>query len=352
MKPSGRVTAALAAAAVALALAVGVPAQGATATAWRLVFTKHYGPASNFSGYGPGLAFSKTDAWAFGGSDLSGGTAPVGVPVAEHWDGTAWQGSAMPAGATDTVEAASADSASDIWAVTYLGGYILHWNAAGWSVSRHVTGGGQLTGVTAISPTDVWVFGGGGFLGGLGTWHFNGSTWTHVTGAAGLEEASALSASNIWAVGSASVPEDSIWHYNGTTWRPTNAAALKGLSFKGILAVSATSIWAAASPASGRAVGFLVHFNGSRWAKVIPPWSITLSLIAPDGQGVLWLQAPASPGKFWLVHRSATGQWSRTEVTLDTGGSAVPVPIPGTASWWGIGRKDGTTGSNAATWSS
>jgi hypothetical protein len=48
---------------------------------------------------------------AFGGSDLAGGTARAGVPIAEHWDGTAWRGSALPMGVTDRIKAVSADSA-------------------------------------------------------------------------------------------------------------------------------------------------------------------------------------------------------------------------------------------------
>jgi hypothetical protein len=352
MKLSYRAAVVLGSAAT-IALVVSMPAQGATASTWRLVLSKHYGAAANFSGYGPGFALSKTDAWAFGGSDLSGGTAPSGVPVAEHWNGTAWRGSALPAGVVGNVEAASADSASDIWAVTYLGGSILHWNGTSWSVSKQVSGGGQFTGVTAISRADVWVFGGGGYLGGLGTWHFNGSTWTQITSANGLARASALSASNIWAVGSVSAPEDSIWHYNGTTWRHVTATALNGLSFGGVLAVSATSIWVAPLPTSaGSKEDFLLNFNGRRWIRVSPPWTIAPSPVASDGHGGLWMYAADSSGKFWLVHRAATGQWSRSEIILGTGGAGGPTPIPGTASWWAFGAKIGATNSNAAIWSS
>ena len=66
----------------------------------------------------------------------------------------------------------------DIWAVSYAGGYVVHWNGAGWRVAKCWRQHGVLSGVTALSPADVWVFGttAGGFR-GLGTWHFNGRTW-------------------------------------------------------------------------------------------------------------------------------------------------------------------------------
>src|SRR5215472_14103243 len=202
MKLPHRAAAALGATltATAVSLAVAVPAEAAT-PGWRVVFSKHYGAATNFSGYLTAVAPSKLSLWAFGGNDISGGSPEI--PVAEHWNGTAWSSSALPAAVTSSaqssIEASSASSPTDIWTVTQFGGFVLHWNGA-WSVATQIPGSGQLTGVTAISSTNVWVFGSGGFTGGLGTWHYNGSTWTQQTGnAAGIASASALSASNIWA---------------------------------------------------------------------------------------------------------------------------------------------------------
>jgi hypothetical protein len=80
-----------------------------------------------------------------------------------------------------------------------LGEAVLRWNGHRWSVAKswHVGGRVELTGVTALSPTDVWVFGSGGFAPGLGTWHYNGHTWKHITqgAAVGITMASAVSSS-------------------------------------------------------------------------------------------------------------------------------------------------------------
>ena len=62
-------------------------------------------------------------------------------------------------------------------------------------MAKHLGGDGELTGVVALGPSNVWVFGGSGFGPGLGTWHFNGRSWSQWHGnAVGLQGGSALSA--------------------------------------------------------------------------------------------------------------------------------------------------------------
>jgi hypothetical protein len=332
----------------ALMLTAGVPAQAAT-TGWHVVFTHHYGSPNNSSGYLTVIAPASGDAWAFGGTDLSGATS--GAPVAEHWNGTAWKSSALPSGLTNQILAASADSPNDIWAVTHLGGDILHWNGTAWSVAEQLAGSGQLTGVTALSPTDVWVFGGGGFTGGLGTWHFDGSTWTQQTGSAvGIEEASALSPTSIWAVGSnATAPANIITHYNGTTWAHVKASALSGLQFSDILALSPSDIWASANAQTDSFKAFLLHRTSSGWARISLPWRVSPNRIASDGHGGLWVTAQTTTSSSYAVHVSATGHLSRT---LIPSGTPIGIAhIPGTRSLWAAGMTPTTSaGMNATIW--
>ena len=107
----------------------------------------------------------------------------------------------------------------------------------------------ELTGVTAFSPTNVWVFGGPGANPGLGTWHLRGTTWHKVTGlAGGISTASAISRADMWAIGADSTaPDDILLHYNGTTWQQVTSTALTGLQFSDILALSDTNIWVTAT---------------------------------------------------------------------------------------------------------
>jgi len=334
-------------AAGALAIGAAAPGQAASSPGWRQVLSKHYGSAADFSAYTAVTALAKNNAWAFGTTDYSGGTTPEAV--AEHWNGKSWSAVSMPAGTAGDVLAASAVSSSNIWAVTFTGAYILHWNGARWSVSKHLTGFGELTGVTAISATNVWAFGGPGGDPGLGTWHFNGKTWAHITGGAtGLENASAVSASNIWGIGSLSSPYDAVVHYNGKTWQHVTAAALSGLQFRTVKAFSATNIWVSAHGSGGSSAAYLVHYNGKVWTRYSLPWKLQLSGFASDGKGGVWLTGSTiGSSTSYAVHRSASGVWSRTALSAEVQALAL---TPGTTSVWGTGYKALATGANAVIW--
>ncbi|HEX8007744.1 MAG TPA: hypothetical protein VF482_15110, partial [Trebonia sp.] len=237
-----------------------------------------------------------------------------------------------------------------IWAVTFFGGYVLHWNGSRWVVAKHLPGnGGELTGVTALSATNVWVFGGGGFIGGLGTWHYNGTSWQQWKGsAAGLERASALSANSIWAVGSGTSPDSTIQHFNGNTWQTVSAKALSGLQFFGIRAFSSTNVWVAAVTQGGVQPAYLVYYNGAGWTRIMVPWSVQVNNPVSDGHGGLWLTGfSVSTGQSYVVHRTSSGAWSRTAVSADLQGLAL---IPGTTSLWAVGAKATSTGANAVIW--
>ncbi|HEX4092446.1 MAG TPA: hypothetical protein VHZ33_27310 [Trebonia sp.] len=340
------------------AVAIGTLAFGASASAsvtsaaspgWRQVYSKHYGAANNYSAYNAVVATSKGNAWAFGGSNVAGGND---LPIAAHWNGRAWAASALPAGAAGEISAASAPAANDVWAVTFFDGYVLHWNGSRWTVAKHLLGGGELTGVTALSPTNVWVFGGSGFGPGLGTWHFNGKTWSQWHGdATGLQTGSALSATNIWALGGTQAPFSGIMHYTGT-WRPVTASVLTGLQFRSIVALSATNVWVTAETGEGsQVVPYLLHFNG-KWTRYKLPWAVfPAEDLASDGQGGLWLSALSSGGETYLVHRTAKGAWSRAPfVNPGKGVVGGLAQIPGTSSLWAAGLKTAKTNGSAVIW--
>jgi len=338
-------------AATALVLTAGLSAQAATSTSWQVIAQTHYGTADLFNGLLAVAAPSGTDAWAVGGTDLSGGTP--GAPVAQNWNGTSWQDSPLPSGLTGDLAAVSAPAADDVWAVSGLAGYVLHWDGTTWSVAQQFPESpppGQLTGVTAFSPTDVWVFGGPGANPGLGTWHLSGSTWTQVTGLGGsITRASALSPASIWGLGSVNSPGDAIVHLSGGAWQQVTSPALSGLTFQGILAVSAKSIWATAMLGQ---TPKLVHFNGTAWRRISVPWPVQLGQPAQDGASGLWMNAQSlGSNQTWAVHRSSTGKWTRQGLPAAAGGSLTAIArIPGTTSMWSAGRLNAATGSDATIW--
>jgi hypothetical protein len=329
------------------------------------VYSKHYGPAADFSAYEDVVATGPKNAWAFGGTDISGGNGTVQQPVAAHWNGSAWASFKLPSGPTnDFIIAASAPAANDIWAVTF-GGWVLHWTGVAWSLTRPLPGAGELTGVTALSPTDVWVFGGSGFEAGLGTWHYNGTTWTQwTTGpAAGLEGASALSAKDIWAIGSdRQAPDTSVDHFNGVTWAPASTTGFPAGQWQltGIHAYSDKNIWVTADTSVNNSPApYFLHYDGAKWSKFPLPWKMVIGGDpAYDGQGGQWFigfsaTSPSSETNY-LVHWSHARVFSRVKV--GTGPVPGPQPlglafIPGTTSLWGVGFNEAkTAGGSAVIW--
>jgi hypothetical protein len=318
-----------------------------SAAHWRQVLSRHYGAGGNYSAYEAVVAPAKNDAWVFGGTNIAGG-GTLGAPVAEHWNGKRWSAVGLPPGVTGAIGAASEVSPSDIWAITVLTGYILHWNGVRWSVAKHLPGTGeQLTGVTAISATDIWVFGEGISEPGYGTWHFNGKTWRQQGGnAAGLAEASALSAANIWAIGGTTLPNNVIEHFNGKTWRLVTPKALSGLTFADIGAFSRTNIWVSAITMTGKQRSYLFHFNGKEWSRFAAPWDVETYGATPDGRGGLWMIA-LGPVRYYIVHRTAAGAWSRTMLS----GSPYDLALlPHTTSVLAVGDKTTASDSDALIW--
>jgi hypothetical protein len=344
------------ASAVALAGAI-LPAQAAT-PGWRQVDSHHYGAAVNYSSYVTVVATSSKNAWAFGGTDLSGGNGTTQQSVAVHWNGSTWSSGKLPAGVTSDIIAASAPAANDIWAVTFNGGWVLHYNGSTWQVAKRLpvarNDGLDLdtTDVLAFSAKNVWVFGGSGFGPGEGTWHYNGSTWTQSTGVAGdLGVASAASPSSIWALGGSGVPAaDALVYYDGHTWKSAVSSALNGFSLDSVTALpgKATDLWVGASSRSNAYQSYLLHY-GDHWSKVGVPWGLAIrSSVASDGHGGLWFSAGDKSSQKYLVHWAPGNKWQRVVVNADLG---TPELIPGTSSLFDSGLLFGkTSGSSAVVW--
>ncbi|HEX9514999.1 MAG TPA: hypothetical protein VF940_02370 [Streptosporangiaceae bacterium] len=337
-----------------VALAAAAPATSAMAVGpqaalgWRIVY-RHV-TTNSFSSYRAVATSGLSHAWAVGGTGVAG----YGSPIAAHWHHGRWSATAMPSRAVGSVVAVSADGPRDAWAVTV--GNVLHWHTGRWTIVKSFSlqggpPGFQSTGITALSPTDVWVFGGTGHWAGRGTWHFNGHTWTKVADAGhNIFEASALSPRSMWAIGGRN--GDSILRYANGRWRLVTSPALAGLQFDGIFAGSATSVWVTASEADGSTGARLLHLNGTHWSAYHIPWQVQLRWlysvtagggISPDGRGGFWIPTQSTSSPFWMLHFRA-GKWSRVGLTSRVYRVA---HIPGTTSLWGSGeilRKSSATG--------
>jgi len=160
-------------------------------TAWS--FVKEPAALHN-SAFGTAVTvLSPTDAWAVGQNGFADAT------LSAHWDGTAWSFVKTPFPQDGPVPqnfltGVTATGTSDVWASGYEGNvnqqnfslpYVLHWNGTAWSLTETPnagTEGSLLAGVTALSPTDIWVAGQTGESDGAlltFTEHFNGQTWSN-----------------------------------------------------------------------------------------------------------------------------------------------------------------------------
>ncbi len=331
------------------ASAAGTAPRATAASHWRIVKKQHF--AGTLSGFAWVVAAPHGKAWTLG---ESGGVAPyTGKPLAAYWDGSRWTARSLPADPhCARVAAVGATSVHDIW-VAGVNGCVLHYNGTTWKVARNWPAGRQLTGVTAISPSNVWVFGGtAGPAGkpGDGTWHYNGSSWQQVHGLGGdVEIASAASAHDIWAIG---VTEQHaklnyfVEHYNGSAWAKVVTPVL--VDPQQILASSRSGVWLTGfAPHGGGPV--LADFRSGHWHPVAVPGRAFVQEIIADGKGGLWIGATGSNGIANLaLHRSAAGRWSSSTITTRTGdflgGFAV---VPGSSAVLAVGTVPAGSGLDA-----
>ena len=353
--------------AVTLAMSGGIAAQAtvartevtqaagvAAASGWPVAVSLHYGRPQNASGYSAIVAPGRSDTWAFGGTNPGG----ISQPVALQWNGTRWRFSPLPRGLSGFIDDASAPSARDIWAVSYSGGYVLHWNGARWSVAKRWRHPDVLTGVTAVNPADVWAFSTtAAGVSGLGTWHFNGRSWARARGPGGeIHRASAVSARDIWAV-AATRRGGFVEHYNGRSWRSVHTLRmLTGASLDDVMAVSRRDVWLVGNLRARHGEGRLVvaHFDGRRWTKTLTPWHADTGRLAPDGSGGVWVTADTtgiSPHAL-IGHLSRGGRlsWTTLRRGLGSGVSGIAA-VRGTTKVWLSGGFLTQDGGDAVVWS-
>jgi hypothetical protein len=261
-------------------------------------------------------AVSATNVWAVGSffSARNGEQALI-----EHWNGATWHKVNGPVTGTATVlSAVTAVSRDDVWAVgDFLSGgttaqtLIEHFDGNAWSVVSSPdagTGNNLLTGVAAVSGTDVWAVGhfidDGGVFRTL-TENWNGAAWNIVASPnkAGvqntLNSVAAASGKYIWAVGEAG-SNTLIEQWNGTSWVVVPSPTPAGSSFNllnGVAIVNGSDVWAVGQSQNGTtgvSSTLIEQWNGLKWSNVpssAPGSAPALTGVAAD---------PAS-GQAWAV---------------------------------------------------
>jgi hypothetical protein len=260
-------------------------------TSWQIVTSPS--PGSIYNALYSVTAISASNVWAVGYYVSNPGVTQT---LVEHWNGSQWSvvNSPSPASENNELFSVSAASASDIWAAGFITTtidqtpvdetLIEHWNGSQWSVVKSPNPGSidHLNAVTAISASDAWAVGNANGFAQTLIEHWNGSRWSVVKSASlgsssDLRDVAAVSASNVWAVGYALVGssiQTFTEHWNGTNWQAVkspNTGSSPALS--GVAVVSAGDIWAVGSDmnSNNQFQTLTEHWNGSAWHIVASP---------------------------------------------------------------------------------
>ena len=280
-----RVMAGLSVAATAMLLLA--PAAQARTAPWSVV------PSPNATIGNNGLravsSLSTSDVWAVGSAEDANGNNQA---LVEHWDGTTWTVVSSPNELEGNLVAVAAISHSNVWAVgSFLNNrsmqqaLIEHWNGQKWSrVMSPATGPGTVLGaVTIVSSGDVWAVGdflSGGTTAQTLTEHWDGHTWAVVpspdAGAGNnlLTGVAAVSDSDVWAVGhflnASNVFQTLTENWNGAAWNivPSPSKAGTEASLNTVAAAPGNDVWAAGESGSK---SLIERWTGTSWVVVPSP---------------------------------------------------------------------------------
>lgn len=151
-----------------------------------------------------------------------------------------------------------------------------------WEIDTLETPYNFMKDIWGAAPTDVWVVGDGGSRTNR-LWHFDGTVWEVYNKEPIWCVGRALhsfSADNIWMGGGAGWLSEGagIWHYNGEEWKEfdvynveeANNVKINSIHGKSPSNIYACGIIAYDQESEGRDSfrGFILHYNGKRWAEV------------------------------------------------------------------------------------
>ena len=324
--------------------ASAVPAWGTVASAPAGAFGELFGVA----------APAADDAVAVGDARAVQPSGFLGryTSYAEHWNGTTWTATPVPAPSTTYVnpwahlKSVAAAGRADSWAVGYVedpSGFATktlayHWNGTTWVQAATPNPGGtsaanRLLDVAARASNDVWAVGDyGNYPARSLLLHWNGTAWAQVAVPnVGTLTAVVVDATSVWVAGGSTVQR-----MTATGWTTLRAQPQSSVYVRD-LAVSAGQLWVAGSTSydliSG-GVGYRSYasvWNGARWT-VVGGAGQAVNGIAATSRGVV---AAIDAGTATL---SAAGG-NTTEVTPVTQGVLNAVAVDPTGRAWAVGSS-------------
>jgi len=283
---------------------------------WSVVPTPNVG--SGGSQFQAVSAFSSTDVWAVGESNASG-SASDDLTLIENYNGVAWSvvSSPDPSNEGDFLTAVTTIASNNAWAVGWydntatdeLAPLILHWDGSTWAMqTTGVPTGGDivLQAITAISADDIWAVGNSGGETNF-EMNWNGTAWSETFasfptgGQESLHGVAAVSASDAWAVGSYAPTvtaelQTLILQWNGKEWNQVTSPNVDAYfnELYGVAVVSSSDIWAVGLAYTTNGLTFhtlIEHWNVKHWSIVSSPNVMSgdeLDGVVKSGTTTLW----------------------------------------------------------------
>ncbi len=162
----------------------------------------------------------------------------------------------------------------------------------------------------------------------------------------GLNGVAAVSAHSVWAVGSAATGKPLIEHWDGRDWRQVPSASPRGATeslLNSVAAAGASNAWAVGYYNTGKTIKTLIErWNGRGWAQVASPspGDARLKAVAAAGASSAWAVGDYSaPGLRPLIERWNGRAWT-VEASPNPGGCCNDlntVATTGQAGAWAAG---------------
>jgi hypothetical protein len=296
------------------------------------------------------------------------------APLVRHWDGTQWRTAPLPAHSQEErVNAIDALSRGEVWAVGDTApsdgqprSIVARWDGTKWTSTAPpnptgVTGSG-LSGVAAVSSTDVWAVGSASTdTASLAlARHWDGTRWVDTRLPAGLGDAyltavAAAGTADVWAVGAtiaaqpAPVQTPLALHWDGRSWSRVKLPSTASRGTANLLAVTACAgkAWAVGESTTGGAV----NRKPLAFELDTPAGSLEST---PDEQGQLNAVTCAGD-ELWAVgyrydadrHPAGYGLrlgpqgWQPLSTPDDTGATLFGLTTVGGDTVWTVGARDG-----------
>lgn len=207
---------------------------------------------------------------------------------------------------------------------------------------------GTLSGMAAVSATDLWAVGSIGVQSTL-IEHGQGTSWQVVNSPspgsqAALNAVAAVGANDVWAVGSSDT-NSLIEHWDGATWSviPSPSPSSTGNYLYGVTALASDNVWAAGYDITGQGCGqipepLIEHWNGAQWSVAPTPtissqYGARLYAISGDSTNDVWAVGS-------VVERFDGSAWSLVNAPAQVGLFGVAALGPGNVWVVGVGSAD------------